>query len=602
MDRFTGLYFPTPYPDELLYSMFARFQFHMGYRNTYAALKALFGQGRAVISYDFQGGLSRLSWLLEERWRISLADAAHRFTLTPYYLSTLVAEQRAKLAEVLESGDASALAIRLGLLGIHVRAPEFLRMCPVCIDEDLLKFGETYWRRSHQLPGVLMCSSHSTELRNSDVRIRRGYPNELVAADKARMQASVAAPFLEGRRRERLVDIARRSDEVLKTGHASSVPCGVRLEALNLTSRRKDQLSFETAFVKHYSAPLLNMLGCELEPGDTNNWLHMHSHGRRRYIHPLRHILVDAFLDAEGTSIARPSFGPAPWPCLNWQADHFQHRVVEKMEYIRDFGGKGRTLARFSCSCGFVFTREAADGGLSERPHRVVSFGQIFEERALAMRRSGESLRGIGRAFGLDHGAVTRILERATGLRDRGWPGLEERKISDRKEWLKLVAAHHPEWSISQIIEHARNLYARLIYNDQAWLDSINRELRQKPQAPAPRIDWKARDAELTEQARALAAGLRKRWPPKRVTHTGVLKELGKGDFFSEKRHLLPRLQSALNEVCESESEFRARKLRSLLTRVRAGEVRLRPWRVRRLVSVCEALPCTSKDGNKNVR
>lgn len=600
MDRFVGLYFPTPYPDELLYSMFARFQRHMGYRNTYMAMKALFGQGRTVISYDFQGGLSRLGWLFEGRWQISLADAANRFTLTPYYLSTLEAEQRAKLAEVLENGDASTLAIHLGLLGIHVRPPEFLRMCPVCIEEDLARFGETYWRRSQQLPGVLMCPTHSTQLHNSDVRIRQDSRNELVAADKRRMQASVAEPLLEGSSREHLLDIARRSDEVLKAGYVSSKSCGVRLDELNLTGRRKDQLNFETEFVNHYGPPLLKLLGCDLEPGDTNNWLHIHSVGKRRYVHPLRHILVDAFLDARGASLARPGFGPGPWPCLNWQADHFQQRVVQKMEHIRDFGGKNRTLARFSCSCGFVFTREAGDGGLPDRPHRVVSFGLVFEERALAMRQSGKSLRGIGRAFGVDHGTVTRILERATGLRDRGWPGLEERKISDRNEWLKLVA-HHPGWSISQLIEHARNLYARLIHNDQAWLDSINRELRQKPQAPAPRIDWKARDAELAEQVRVHATRLRERLPPKRVTHKAVLKELGNGGFFSEKRHLLPRLQATLDEVAESESEFRTRRLRSLLTRVRAGELQIQPWRVRRLESMCQTLPFSAK-GDESVR
>lgn len=600
MNMHTALYFPTPYPGELLYSLFARFQSHMGYRNTYTAMKALFGQGRAVISYDFQGGLSRLGWLFEDRWKISIADAANHFTLLPYYLSTLEPEQRMKLAEILEGGDASTLAIRLGLLGIHVRPPEFLRMCPVCIEEDLARFGETYWRRSHQLPGVWMCPTHSTELRNSDVRIRQGGRNELVAADKRRMQASVATPFLEGSSRKHLLDIARRSDEVLKTGYVSSKSCGVRLDELNLTGRRKDQLNFETEFVNHYGPLLLKLLGCDVEPGDTNNWLHIHSVGKRRYVHPLRHILVDAFLDARGASLARPGFGPGPWPCLNWQADHFQQRVVQKMEHIRDFGGKNRTLARFSCNCGFVFTRESSDGGLPNRPHRVVSFGPAFEERALAMRQSGKSLRGIGRDLGVDHGTVTRILERATGLRDRGWPGLEERKTSDRNEWLQLVA-HHPGWSISKLIEHARNLYARLIHNDQAWLDSINRELRQKPQAPAPRIDWKARDAELAEQVRVHATRLRERLPPVRVTHKAVLTELGNGGFFSEKRHLLPRLQATLDEVAESDSEFRARRLRSLLTRVRAGEVQMQPWRVRRLVSVCEVLPSTPK-GDKNVR
>jgi len=36
------------------------------------------------------------------------------------------------------------------------------RYCPECVDEDLGFWGYTYWRRSHQLPGIEWCLKHQT--------------------------------------------------------------------------------------------------------------------------------------------------------------------------------------------------------------------------------------------------------------------------------------------------------------------------------------------------------------------------------------------------------------------------------------------------------
>lgn len=38
------------------------------------------------------------------------------------------------------------------------------RLCLDCVKEDLDFWGYTYWRRSHQLPGVCFCSKHRTQL------------------------------------------------------------------------------------------------------------------------------------------------------------------------------------------------------------------------------------------------------------------------------------------------------------------------------------------------------------------------------------------------------------------------------------------------------
>jgi hypothetical protein len=49
----------------------------------------------------------------------------------------------------------------------HIR---FRRFCPACIIEDKKRWGESYWRRSHNLPGVLVCLVHNRVLTQTQLR------------------------------------------------------------------------------------------------------------------------------------------------------------------------------------------------------------------------------------------------------------------------------------------------------------------------------------------------------------------------------------------------------------------------------------------------
>jgi len=51
-----------------------------------------------------------------------------------------------------------------------------LRFCPECVNEDLAIFGESYWRREHQLPAVSMCQHHGHGLLVSTIAIRAQLP------------------------------------------------------------------------------------------------------------------------------------------------------------------------------------------------------------------------------------------------------------------------------------------------------------------------------------------------------------------------------------------------------------------------------------------
>ncbi|MGR5869230.1 TniQ family protein [Bacillus pacificus] len=46
---------------------------------------------------------------------------------------------------------------------------QYFRYCPSCIVNDYERYGETYWRLNHQIPGVFICEKHETYLLNSSV-------------------------------------------------------------------------------------------------------------------------------------------------------------------------------------------------------------------------------------------------------------------------------------------------------------------------------------------------------------------------------------------------------------------------------------------------
>jgi len=51
-------------------------------------------------------------------------------------------------------------------------------LCPKCVAEDLAFWGASYWRRSHQLPGVLWCDKHHNGLRRANLNeLQAGPPD-----------------------------------------------------------------------------------------------------------------------------------------------------------------------------------------------------------------------------------------------------------------------------------------------------------------------------------------------------------------------------------------------------------------------------------------
>src|SRR5574343_1815133 len=162
------VYFPEPYRDELLYSLLARYHRHVGSSSPKQTLDDLFGCRGVIARLDLQGSLGLLSTHLPPGWGMGPERLAVDYTLFPYYLAFQPADVRKRVLRALIGGSLAGLHLLLGLAPAASRVRQ-LRFCPECVLEMERTHGEPYWRRTHQLPGVLLCPDHGVILRSSAI-------------------------------------------------------------------------------------------------------------------------------------------------------------------------------------------------------------------------------------------------------------------------------------------------------------------------------------------------------------------------------------------------------------------------------------------------
>lgn len=154
-------YMPIIYPDELVYSWLSRWKSHCGY----CAVR-----GNRTISAEFAVKFTEeVKDALQNRYG-DTNSFLWQHTMIPYYVRfTDVYTRNAALSRLKRNGK---LDLASFMLLNHV-TNRYIRYCPMCAIEDHEKYGESYFRRSHQLWDVSVCIEHSCKLLHTDINISR---------------------------------------------------------------------------------------------------------------------------------------------------------------------------------------------------------------------------------------------------------------------------------------------------------------------------------------------------------------------------------------------------------------------------------------------
>jgi len=164
--------FPDPYPDELLYSVCARYHDRMMYFGSgYTTIQELFGSNSGV-TIDLPTRLAYLTTALPPGHRYTVDYLIDRHTLLPFYSPFLTTERVERIRSDMRGNDGSAIHKIAGITPSNIRTPDKLRYCLFCAESNKKEYGEFYWHRLHQLPGIEVCPIHEVFLEESSAYMR----------------------------------------------------------------------------------------------------------------------------------------------------------------------------------------------------------------------------------------------------------------------------------------------------------------------------------------------------------------------------------------------------------------------------------------------
>jgi hypothetical protein len=555
-------YFPLIYPDELVYSVVARWLRHQGCERRTIGLERLFGRRFAMASIHVPSGLSVFQLHFPNRLDLGPEHLLDAHTLFPYFSAFEPPVRRAQMRAAIQRGRTQGIYVQSGLAAYRIPPVRTLRFCADCLREMQANHGETYWRRAHQLPGVLLCVSHGRPLQVSRVTQALRGRHEFVPAtsgecpDNARYlwrgKSSVAV--------DRLTDLARRSVDLLehpleaKTLTAWAGDYRFQLQHVGLTHslRRVNQRALDAAFRQHVQ-PILAALP-ELVAGQNwrGDWLAGMTRSPRRAAHPLQHLLLRQFLDSR--SAVTDGFGQGPWRCFNPIADHQGEVTIATMRTGRNHG---RIFGEFTCTCGYSYTRRLGDNGMPEAP-RLRTFGPLLIPELRRLIAAKMSLHSIADRLRLDATTVVRSAHE-NGL-PVAWLPRARRPLTPRSPMPRPRTSDPPA---------------------------------HKPQRTSrtKRRDWALEDEIELRHVEVAARSLLGQLPPVRLTIASIERELGRREWLTQRELKLPHASARLRELVESTAAFEARRIRWAVNQMVNGHPP-RDWEVMRLAGVrSTALP-----------
>lgn len=166
-------YFPSLYKDELLYSWFARYHEHTGNISPKLTLNDLFNSTKIVAVLDIPSNLNIVSRSLKHFNIPEVEFLIKDHTLFKYYTFFQSDTKREKVFNYMKyGGKPGSSHLLLGINTSLINEWKYIRYCPICSAEDIMKYGEPYWHVTHQLPKSFYCIKHDQLLIDSQIKVR----------------------------------------------------------------------------------------------------------------------------------------------------------------------------------------------------------------------------------------------------------------------------------------------------------------------------------------------------------------------------------------------------------------------------------------------
>lgn len=293
------MYFPPPYPDELLGSVVGRAVRHLALPFR-VVLKKVLLRPDSNLSFFLPSNLRRLGELTE-RSPETLAMEHSPFPYWSAYSSPTAASRI--LRSVVEGREAGH---RREYLKVTWSAATRLRFCRECLANDLRMYREAYWHRNHFLPTLLECPVHGAVLFEDVVPWSERRAFRLLPDDLAQARPIVSTPNHLLRRALADTTLSMLSADWQRRFDWAEV-YRKRAASLGYISARDTTAAAQLAgdLQDFYGVELLDALGCGVGGALERAWpVLILRPGIHSAFSPVKHVVIKCFLDL--SSGARP--------------------------------------------------------------------------------------------------------------------------------------------------------------------------------------------------------------------------------------------------------------------------------------------------------
>ncbi|MGG3772975.1 TnsD family transposase [Heyndrickxia faecalis] len=595
------LQFPSPYPDELLYSVIARYHIRAGNLFWKHTLDDLFGKRTTCATVFLPSGIRSLVQRLPQNTTLTEQELIEKHTMYPFYTVFLPTEKAQSIYEAMMSDDGRKIYMQSGMMASAIPQNQYLKYCPSCFQEDFTKYGELYWHRLHQLPGNLICTKHELWLEDSTVPITHSNKHAFILPTISNCDLTKERR-ISGNILQQLKDIALKA-ELLLNGHFKNQSFFHFTEFYHYHLIEKGFASFNgqvkqkelhEAFYNFYSEELLKNL--YIEVGETK-WLANFSRKHRKSFHPYYHLLMLNFLGLDvdevfkETSFEQNPFGCPNWPCLNAVCPDYKKNVIKNVT-IRRCETTKKPIGRFTCpTCGFSYTRKGKDHNKDDRYKftRIMDFGFLWEKELQSLLKDGLSYREVARRLGVDTNTVIKY-EKIIG--DENVPVKRIHKDNDsiqkqRNEWIQLQK-DFPNLSKAELRKKKPGVYTYLYRHDRDWLNMNSPESKMRvAKLTKNRVNWQERDQKVLKRVQNAAKKLEVNGEkPIRITVKSLGDAIGERALLEKHLDKLPKTKSFIEQVWESEQDFRLRRVKHAVQKMVEEGESIKVWKVMKKAAI----------------
>ena len=574
----------------------------MGFPSAQALWRNVYGDGEARAGVDLSRPLGRLLDRMPRGFTHNLGSLLRQHTLFPYLTFSMSPSRRRRIEESLSSEN-SATQVRLWFGRWNVKPPSYLLYCSTCVVEDRKSPGGfAYWRRCHQLPGVVVCPKHCEALTVTSYERPRWYKyRDFLSLDRVAEEGNnrrLEVPnHLIGRAHQVAVDSLWLlqnpdvGDGVLLRRHKDwQYTHGWRHKKGGIQGKLR-RSAFCEAVREFYDEEFLRLLSegeDSLVIPKSGGWvLRMAGRIKEEVADPpLQHILLWQFLGLDGESFfEEPEDLPSPitrkplpaleGPCPNTTCRQHDPPVPRPLQVSEERKHDSLTISCPECQ----FTYNQLFDCTSRRRIVIRKTGKLWDDRVRSLLKRDPPLTLAAIAQEMDFSPymiqkhalrlnawrsewsdpVRKMVDRKSLAKKRE----KERRRLRREEWLR-IRKDFPDASRTELQNVNRALANYLSSNDKNWYNKnsppkyIHRKYKKI-------LKWKNIDECTLPKIKNIIEKIRLKNPPTRITIHSISTRIGQVGTLQKRisEGKIPKTKKYIEKYSESRKQYAVRKLKN---------------------------------------